>query len=196
MPELTPQDATRYWLSRRTGNDLFLLYCFDEPAGSTAELRTLLIRRAAGIPDLRLRIRERRFAYPAWTPCDIADDQIVAHAVAPDWANVLVALGELVGERLDAGERAWRLHLYRGVRGGPAGAEPALIAVLQLSHALADGRRAAAIARALFAAEPAPTAISESDGDVVSRAAAERVPTMLPEPGSRYPKDLAAELGS
>ncbi len=174
MPELTPQDATRYWLSRRTGNDLFLLYGFDEPARSTAELRTLLTRRAAAIPDLRLRVRERRFAYPAWTPCGIADDQIVVRALPePDWANLVVALEELAGERLHAGERAWRLHLYRGVRGGPAGAGAALIAVLQLSHALADGRRAAAIARDLFAAAPPTAAPAKSAGGMLNELVAE-----------------------
>ncbi|MCM6778546.1 WS/DGAT domain-containing protein [Nocardia sp. CDC159] len=188
MPALTPQDATRYWLSRRTGNDLFLLYCFEETDRPTADLRALVARRSAEIADLRLRVRERRFAYPEWTPCDFVADQVVEHEGAgTDWANTVAALGDLVARPLRAEEYAWRLHLFRGVRGAPAGDGPALIAVLQLSHALADGQRAAAIARALFSQSP----------DGCDRA----VPAFLPDgspaaPTSAAPSDSSAMPGS
>ncbi|MBF6328480.1 WS/DGAT domain-containing protein [Nocardia transvalensis] len=151
MPALTPQDATRYWLSRRSGNDLFLLYCFEESERSTERLRALVAARSARIPDLRVRVRERRFAYPDWVPCEFAEDQVVEHAVSnPVWPNIVAALGDLLGDSLAAEDRAWRLHLFRHVTGAPAGEGDALVAVLQLSHALADGRHAAAIARSLF----------------------------------------------
>ncbi|MFI5778651.1 hypothetical protein [Nocardia sp. NPDC051570] len=182
MPALSPQDATTYWLSRRTGNDQFLLYGFDETGRSTRDLRALLAHRAARIPDLGLRVRERRFAYPVWAPGAVDDEQIVEHEL-PDshWSNVVAALGDVVDERLRAEERAWRLHLYRAVRDAPAGDGPAVIAVLQLSHALADGRRATAITRSLFAAELPPDDAARS--------------TAFPT-GTHTLKDAAAELVS
>nr|WP_280386984.1 hypothetical protein [Nocardia wallacei] len=151
METLTPQDATRYWLSRRTCNDLFLLYCFDDTGLATADLRAAVAERSARIPDLSVRVRERRFAYPAWERCGFTDDQVIEHALpAPTWPNVIAALGNLLPNGVRADRRAWRLHVFREVTGAPTAAAPALVAVLQLSHALADGQRAAAIARALF----------------------------------------------
>ncbi|WP_280267220.1 hypothetical protein [Nocardia wallacei] len=151
METLTPQDATRYWLSRRTCNDLFLLYCFDDTGLATADLRAAVAERSARIPDLSVRVRERRFAYPAWERCGFTDDQVIEHALpAPTWPNVIAALGNLLPHGVRADRRAWRLHVFREVTGAPTAAAPALVAVLQLSHALADGQRAAAIARALF----------------------------------------------
>lgn len=151
MNSLAPQDATRYWLSARGCNDLFLLYCFDDAGASARELRAEVAARAAAIGDLRVRLRERRFAYPAWVRCEIAAEQIVEHEPpASTWSAVVAALGGLLGDGLRAEVHAWRLHLFRGVSGAPGGEGPAVIAVLQLSHALADGQRSAAIARALW----------------------------------------------
>ncbi len=151
MDCLTPRDATGFWLSRRAGNDLFLLYCFDDTGYSDEWLRAAVIARSARIPDLRLRIREHRFAYPDWEPCDFDDSQVVVHNLGePLWTNVEAALSDLLGEELPADRYVWRLHLFRGIRDAPGGAGPAVVVVLQLSHALADGRRAAAIARDLL----------------------------------------------
>ncbi len=152
VDSLAPQDATRFWLSRRACDDLFLLYCFTDTGRSFGRLRADLLSRAATIADLRVRVRERRWAYPAWVSCDIADDQIVDHQLAaPTWANVVDAVCVLLSGGLRADVGPWRLHLFRGVRAAPGGDAPALVAVLQVSHALADGQRAAAIARALWA---------------------------------------------
>ncbi|WP_198036870.1 WS/DGAT domain-containing protein [Nocardia sp. BMG51109] len=152
MDALTPQDATRYWLSHRTCNDLFLLYCFTDTGRSADDLRASVAARSARIPDLSVRVRERRFGYPVRVPRGFTGDQVVEHRLdEPGWPNVVAALGDLLGEGVRADEYAWRLHLFRGVVGAPGGADPALVAVLQLSHALADGQRAAAVARALFA---------------------------------------------
>ncbi|MEV6430987.1 wax ester/triacylglycerol synthase domain-containing protein [Nocardia sp. NPDC051463] len=154
---MAPQDATMYWLSRRTRNDLFLLYCFADSGRPTAELRVLVARRSACIPDLRVRLREvpADLDYPSWIPCDFAAEQFMEHLPSEsNWPAVLNALGKLLGTVLDASVRPWRLHLFRDVIGVPGqlpDAGPATVVVLQMSHALADGRRAAQIARALFA---------------------------------------------
>ncbi len=148
---LTPQDATRYWLSRRTCNDLFLLYCFTDTGVPSDVLCAGLAERARHIADLSVRVRERRFSYPSWVPADFGDAPITEPAfAAPTWTNIVAALGDLLTDGVDAARCPWRLHLFRGVLGAPGGDDPALVAVLQLSHALADGRRAASVARALF----------------------------------------------
>ncbi len=160
-----------YWLSRRTRNDLFLVYCFADNGRPTEELRAFVAERGARIADLRVRAQDvpGDLDYPSWVPCDFAADQFVEHVLPePDWAHVQSALGELVATVLDASARAWRLTVFRGISDVPGrsvepqlemDAAPTLVAVVQMSHALADGRRAAEIARALFSAdEPEPDA--------------------------------------
>ncbi|GAA1601019.1 wax ester/triacylglycerol synthase family O-acyltransferase [Nocardia ninae] len=143
-----------YWLSGRTRNDLFLLYCFADSGRPSAELRALVAERSARIPDLRVRARAvpGDLDYPSWVPCAFADDQFVEHVLAEsDWAHVEAAVGAVVGTGVDAAVRPWRLHVFRGIADAPGSQSgPALVVVLQMSHALADGRRAARIARALF----------------------------------------------
>jgi hypothetical protein len=149
-----------YWLSGRTRNDLFLLYCFADSGRPTTELRALVARRSARIADLRVRLREvpGNLDYPSWTPCDFAAEQFVEHALPEaNWPSVSNALGKLLSTGVDAAGRPWRLHVFRGVLGAPgqlSDGEPATVVVLQMSHALADGVRGAHIARELFA-EPA-----------------------------------------
>lgn len=72
------------------------------------------------------------------------------------WSCLLKVLGDLLGTGVDAAAHPWRLHVFRAVADAPGlEGEPALVAVLQMSHALADGRRSSAIARALFSETPA-----------------------------------------
>ncbi|MBY8855994.1 WSD1 family O-acyltransferase [Nocardia sp. CA2R105] len=157
MNSLAPQDATRYWLSRRTVNDLFLLYCFTDAGHSFEQLADEVLGRAANIPDLCVRLREHRFAYPEWVPCAVSASQISEPVLgAPIWSNVIAAVEEMLSHGVRADEHPWRLHLFRGIRDAPGGDVPALVAVLQLSHALADGRRSAEIARALWGDAPGP----------------------------------------
>ncbi|MGW0051983.1 wax ester/triacylglycerol synthase domain-containing protein [Nocardia nova] len=151
MDLLTPQDATRFWLSRRACNDLFLLYCFDDAGWSADALRAAVIARSAEIPELSVCVREHRFAYPAWEPADFDEAQVVVHtSEEPLWTTVEASLGEILAHSVPARRYTWRIHLYRGVRDAPGGSGPALVVVLQLSHALADGKRAAQIARELL----------------------------------------------
>ncbi|MEU2173336.1 WS/DGAT domain-containing protein [Nocardia sp. NPDC019219] len=151
---MAPQDATMYWLSKRTRNDLFLLYCFADRGLPTEELRAAVAERSARIADLRVRLRELPgdIDYPFWTRSEFAAEQIVEHELRErNWSCLLEALGELLGTGVDAAVHPWRLHLFRAIADAPGQTgEPALVVVLQMSHALADGRRASAIARALF----------------------------------------------
>lgn len=207
MDALTPQDATRFWLSRRGGNDLFLLYCFDDTATPDRRLRTAVHARSAHIPQLRVRIREHRFAYPSWEPCAFDESQVVVHRLdRPLWTDVEASLNRILDEGVTAERYTWRLHLLRDIRDAPGGTEPALVAVLQISHALADGRGAAAIARELLSglgdepSGPVPggdtTAVAEwAEGAVRGERTEGGVPserTEPVEPGDSVPR---AELG-
>ncbi|MEA3531030.1 WS/DGAT domain-containing protein [Nocardia sp. CDC186] len=155
---MAPQDATMYWLSERTRNDLFLLYCFADRGLPTEELRAAVAERSARIADLRVRLRELPvdLDYPRWTRCEFGAEQFMEHELPDrDWSCLLEALGDLLGTGVDAAVHPWRLHVFRAIQDAPGlEGEPALVAVLQMSHALADGRRAAAIARALFTEAP------------------------------------------
>ncbi|MFI5500546.1 wax ester/triacylglycerol synthase domain-containing protein [Nocardia asteroides] len=155
MTTMAPRDATMFWLSRRCANDVFLLYCFAETVTTTAELRAFLSTRSARIPDLRIRAGEisGNLDYPRWEPAEFTSQQFVHHRPAGlRWPALLDRVGDLLGTGVDATESAWRVHVFRGVLDAPASAGPVLVAVLQVSHALADGTRAAAIARQLFTA--------------------------------------------
>ncbi|MFD4440789.1 WS/DGAT domain-containing protein [Nocardia sp. NPDC058519] len=153
MTTMAARDATMFWLSRRTTNDVFLLYSFAETDTATDELRAFVAARVARIPDLRIRLQEipGDLGYPRWIPAEFTSQQFVHHR--PDglsWHALLADLGELLGTGVVATEYPWRIHVFRAVHAAPRSAGPVVVVVLQLSHALADGTRAAAIARALF----------------------------------------------
>lgn len=153
MSSLAPQDATMYWLSRRIRNDQFLLYCFAESECGTPELQRAITDRCAAIPELRVRLREdpTGLSYPRWVPCAPAPDQFVDHPSRGwGWSRLLRALGELLHTGVDPVCRPWRLHVFRGIREAPTGDPSSTVVVLQISHALADGRGAARLARGLF----------------------------------------------
>ncbi|MFC7448525.1 WS/DGAT domain-containing protein [Rhodococcus daqingensis] len=150
---MSPPDAQTYWISTKIHSDQYLLYCFADPADSMAAMRASLIARAAFVTDLRIRVREVPFHadYPHWVPMDIGVDHVQVHAPLGSWQDIPPAVGELLTERLDPCESPWRLHLFAVSRGAPrCGDSPAVVAVLQVAHALADGRVASALARALF----------------------------------------------
>ncbi|MGY4101584.1 wax ester/triacylglycerol synthase domain-containing protein [Nocardia sp. R16R-3T] len=153
MSTVAAQDATMYWLSGRTRNDLFMLYCFDDSGRTGAQLREFVAHRSSDIADLSVRLRPLPgdLDYPAWVRCEFRAEQFVEHFLPePNWSGVCTVLGKLLGTGVDAAVRPWRLHVFRGVDGAPAGTGPAMVVVLQMSHALADGRRGAELARALF----------------------------------------------
>ncbi|MET8795326.1 wax ester/triacylglycerol synthase domain-containing protein [Nocardia sp. NPDC004568] len=159
MIPLAPPDATMYWLSRRTRNDQFLLYCFAESTWENARLREAVGRRCAAIPELAVRLRPdpTGLSYPVWIPAEPDPAQFVTHRLdRPDWSELLAALGRLLGTGVDAGEHPWRLHVFRGIRDSPAPDPVVTVVVLQVSHALVDGRGASRIARALFTGSPGP----------------------------------------
>ncbi|GGK69676.1 wax ester/triacylglycerol synthase domain-containing protein [Nocardia camponoti] len=151
MTRMSPRDATMWWLSGRTNNDIFALYAFAETESSTAQLREFVEERAALVGDLTIRVRPTRFDYPRWVPMSPGPNQFIAHEPGLSWLACRAAIEDLMGgESLDATRSPWELHVFRDVAEVPGSSAPTLLAVLRLSHALADGTRATKIARALF----------------------------------------------
>ncbi len=149
---LEPRDARTFWASSAIPSDQFLLYCFDHGAGpvpSAAEVTDVVVARAPSITDLRLRIDPAPcdLEHPAWAPSSVVD---VREVVAPTWSAVPAAVARMFADQVDGTVSPWRLHVLPHVTGAPHCTGPATVAVLQVAHALADGRRSADIARALF----------------------------------------------
>ncbi|WP_052067156.1 WS/DGAT domain-containing protein [Rhodococcoides fascians] len=156
---LHPVDAQAYWMASKVPSDQFLLYCFEgarEPLEST--VRRLRIR-SAGIEVLGLRITEVPFGLerPHWTAMDPGTDTISVHPEPRTWQECLDAVASSFERQVDPRHTVWHLHLYPNVSGAPACDGPSLVAVLQLSHAAADGTLAARTARELFGTQPVPS---------------------------------------
>ncbi|WP_187776218.1 wax ester/triacylglycerol synthase domain-containing protein [Antrihabitans cavernicola] len=157
---MAPRDAQMLWLSERVPSDQFLLFAFANATESAAELEQFVIGRARRIDDLGIRVSTvpGNLDFPYWAPHDPGPDQVVEHELADStWTGLTAAVADLFGDPLDTSVSPWRLHIFCDVVGAPGCNGAAVVAVLQISHALADGRRASAIARALFGSdEPAP----------------------------------------
>ncbi|GAC79704.1 hypothetical protein SAMN04488550_3239 [Gordonia malaquae] len=153
MFSMAPTDAAMYWLGRGTVNDQFLLFAFDR--GGVPDVVQKLRRRAAAIADLHLAVRTvpGDLDFPRWAPAPIRDDAIVVRP-GDDWPACLAAVTAL--RPLRESSALWRVHVFDAVAGVPRVDGLGRVAVLQISHAVGDGRRVSAIARALFSREPAP----------------------------------------
>ncbi|TFV55558.1 DUF1298 domain-containing protein [Mycobacterium sp. PS03-16] len=143
-------DAQTLWLAVKIPSDQLLLYAFaGTPDPVTAVSGVLARARACG--DLRLRVADRGpLTYPVWVDAGVTADQAVVHPPVGDWADCLTAVSALADDPLDPQRATWRLHVISPVRGVPGVPGDATVAVVQMSHALADGQRSAALAGWLF----------------------------------------------
>ena len=112
--------------------------------------------------EFRVRIRDGgALTYPSWVSGPVEADQFSVHELDDNsWAGCLAAVGGLADEQLDARVWPWRLVVFTPVEGAPGVSGPATVAVVQMSHAFADGVRSSALAARLFgrADEIAPVA--------------------------------------
>jgi len=164
---MAPVDAQMYWMSDKIPNDQFLLYAF---AGVPRQIDAAIegaLERARAVPDLGLRIADVDCAldYPYWVRRSVDRDQVVVHTEgSTEWSDCLRVVAALADDQLDAREYTWRLHLFEGVEGVPNCGLAATVAVLQMSHALADGRRSSDLARKIFApGEPPESSAAGTD---------------------------------
>lgn len=157
MTELAPQDADMFWRAQYSATDQFALYCFAaERDCAAAEILSALRARADRLPRLHLRVAPARhdLAFPRWCAAPVVDAQFRHHPGPRSWDDCRAAVAGLLTDRLDATAHTWRLHLFGPVDGAPRAAGLAWVVVLQVSHALADGRGVADLARALLGPEP------------------------------------------
>ncbi|EIU17824.1 hypothetical protein MA5S0422_1246 [Mycobacteroides abscessus 5S-0422] len=153
IEQMAPRDAQMYWMSTKIPNDQFLLFCFDSPTADLDTVRSVIAARAARIADLRVRAVDvaGHLDYPYWAPRDESQLPLTVHTLADaSWPQCRSAVAALLSSTVDIRESPWHLHLFPGVKGAPQVPGQALVAVLQVSHALADGQRSTAAARALF----------------------------------------------
>lgn len=173
VEQMAPRDAQMYWMSSKIPNDQFLLFCFDSPTQDIASVCAVVAERATRIADLRVRAVDvaGHLDYPYWGPRDESQVPITVHALADSsWPHCRSAIAALLTSTVDVRESPWHLHLFPGVNGAPWVSGEALVAVLQVSHALADGRRATEAARALFGDEaPKSASLPEVPGHAALR---------------------------
>ncbi|MET7683239.1 wax ester/triacylglycerol synthase family O-acyltransferase [Streptomyces sp. NPDC005423] len=130
------------------------VFTADSPAAG-AHAADLLTARAAGVPGLRMRIRDvwdplgHPLTFPAAfggatrepDPGFDASDHIRLHAPAADFHT---AAGELMGRPLERGRPPWEAHVL------PGGDGVSFAVLFKFHHALADGLRALALAAAIM----------------------------------------------
>ncbi|WP_144407422.1 WS/DGAT domain-containing protein [Rhodococcus sp. B7740] len=164
---LHPADARAYWMASKIPSDQFLLYCFDNGSeGLDAEVPRLH-ERSGRIEVLRRRITDVAFGldYPRWTEAGPRPDTISVHRAPRTWPECLDAIAASFARQVDPRVSVWNLHLYPNIADAPGGA--AVVAVLQLSHAAADGTLAARTARDLFGTHPLPPASARAEHPAV-----------------------------
>ncbi|OAK52490.1 WS/DGAT domain-containing protein [Rhodococcoides kyotonense] len=149
LGRLHPTDAQTYWMSSVIPNDQFLLFCFESSAAADGVLGQL-VDAARGIDELNLRIEESRLGYPRTVRTPAGVEGVVHHGCPGGWDACLSAVAALFADQVDASRKPWRIHLFESVSDAPRCAGPALVVVLQFSHALGDGRVASALARRLL----------------------------------------------
>jgi hypothetical protein len=152
-------DAQFLWLGAKVPNDQSLLYVFDgipDIPNALAQMR----HNAERCAELRLIVGdERPGRYPRWRRAPVADEQFVVHDPVAQWQDCLEPLGRL--GRLDVSRMTWRVNVF-----------PPNVVVVQISHALGDGNRSAAMAGALLGRRAAIPAVIPDRGNLVLRAVA------------------------
>jgi hypothetical protein len=163
---MAPIDAQFYWMSAKVPNDDFMIYAFDGQPTDFERAVDEVRDRANACHALTVRVEDGLpLSYPRWVRTGVASDRVVRHHLDDDsWQGCLNAVGRLADDQLDVRWAPWRLHVFAPVHGLPGGSGPGAVAVLQISHALADGTRSAALAAWLFGrATPVP-AVAASTG--------------------------------
>src|SRR5215212_2916579 len=145
-------DAQSYWMSANVPNDAFLLYGFAGVPNDLEQAIEVIRGRAADCAELRLHIHEgSALTYPAWVGGSIDADRITVHALGDNsWAACLAAVSSLADHQRAPRVCPWRVLVFTPVDGVPTAAGGGTVAVVQMSHAFADGVRSSALAARLF----------------------------------------------
>lgn len=176
MQPMAPVDARTYWMSDAIPNDQFLVYSFADQGVPIDRWADELRRRSRGVADLTRRVHDvpAVLERPLWVTCGVDDAQVLAHRDVTSWPECLDRIATLMSDQLSPTRHAWRAHLMGPV---PTPRGLGVVVVLQICHALGDGRRTADIARKLFTPEvfrpdPVSTTDRMAPGVAVGAAAA------------------------
>jgi hypothetical protein len=151
-------DAQLLWLSAKVPNDQFLVYVFDGTPDIPAGLEEVR-RNAEGFQELRLRVcDDSPWRYPRWVSAEIGAEQFAVHQAieSGDWSACLDSVARL--DQLDVTRMAWRVNIF-----------PPAVVVVQVSHALGDGTRSAALAAALLGRRVPIPAVTPDRGNLLWR---------------------------
>lgn len=168
MQRLAFADAMSYWTASAISNDQFVVYCFAEPQLSLDAIAERLLMQARHVDDLRLAVLDLpgTIDRPYWVPRNPDAGQIRTHTEVSTWSEYLTHIAGLMADQLVPSAAAWRLHVCGPLTGAPRCDGGAVVVVLQIAHALGDGRRTAQIARRLFTAPPEPIGALRRDSGV------------------------------
>ncbi|SEH90909.1 Wax ester synthase-like Acyl-CoA acyltransferase domain-containing protein [Mycolicibacterium rutilum] len=163
---MRPVDAMWYWLATKFATDQFLAYAFAGTPDSVEQAVDDVLERARRCADFGLRVRPHtlNLRFPDW----VSGAPIGSHSVdvwptaGLGWQQVLDSLAGLMQRQLDPRRNTWRLHVFREVRDVPGHDGVATVVVLQMTHALGDGTRTAALAAQLFGRAAAPVPVEQA----------------------------------
>lgn len=177
---MDPADAMWYWLATRFPTDQFIVFAFAGKPESPVAAAESAMERARANPFLTLRIIDDppRWRLPRWVSGGVESDRCTVHDLAdPTWTGFLEALAGLVSRPLALDEHTWRLHVFSPLQGVPGSPDVATVVVMQITHALGDGPRSAALAGYLFGRDAIPADAPYAPDDGLVR----RVATALRE---------------
>jgi len=162
-------DAQMLWMSAKVPNDQFLLFAFDGSPTRVPDAVDEMRRRAQSCPELGLGALDNiKWRYPRWQSGEIGADQFVTHPGGRGWPDCLDAVTALAADQLDLRRMSWRAHVFPEVHGMPAAATGTVV-VIQIGHALGDGKRSAALAGALLGRHGAIPAVAAQRSEVRER---------------------------
>ena len=165
-------DAQMLWMSAKVPNDQFLLFAFDGSPTRVPDAVDEMRRRAQSCPELGLGALDNiKWRYPRWQSGEIGADQFVTHPGARGWPDCLDAVTALAADQLDLRRMSWRAHVFPEVHGMPAAATGTVV-VIQIGHALGDGKRSAALAGALLGRRGAIPPVAAQRGWLPARTVA------------------------
>lgn len=156
---LAAADSRMLALSQRVPDDQFAVYVFGGAPDPDIFTQRLL-GAARTVPELSCRIARLPgdLDRPYRLPTPLPGDAVIPVRDVTTWPGVLARLAELPS--VDPTVLPWRLWVFTPTVGAPRAATPsaaggpATVVVLQINHAMADGRLVAELARRLFTAEP------------------------------------------
>ena len=130
-------------------------------------------RRAEHVRRLRIRICEvpGQLDLPRWVRDRLpVRDHLIDHDLSDGRHTAASFLAELSSDAIDATDRAWTVHVGRGLTAVDGVQGAATVVVVQISHALADGSVGTRIARALFGRDEITENLGFTDDPETSRA--------------------------